>query len=153
MAFCFVLLLLLACTGTVTEPDGSPQVSPTFQQGKGSVPQQVKTYVIASANSRFCASGEITHVASEASATLGDALRMIPANDSLTSWASPPVKLSSSVYDLTLTGRCKSGGHTVATIEVIVLAANQGMPQIVGVRGRYVGRTHDVQPFGQQWNA
>lgn len=83
---------------------------------------------------------------------LDEALLLLPDDQSLSSVSTGMTPATTPVYDIVLTGRCRSGGRTLAMLEALVLAPPEKQPiTVAGIRGRYEGDEEVPLPFGSQW--
>ena len=83
---------------------------------------------------------------------LDEALLLLPDDQSLSSVSTGMTPATTPVYDIVLTGRCRSGGKTLATLEALVLAPPGKEPiTVAGIRGRYAEDEDVRSPFGSQW--
>jgi hypothetical protein len=135
---------------------GTETPAPVVSTGEGAIPPEAislaKQYVAA----RLCSKGSLDVAVSQASTILGDARRLQPANDTLTSLlGSDGMSESTTIYELVLEGSCPSAdvpGRTFTSVDMLFVVDSFGSITVPSLHGTFVGDPiPPFDPFGPQF--
>jgi hypothetical protein len=154
-----VVFLVVARRGSTPVTASAQAAQTVVRTGQGTVPDDVRKQATNEIEARNCQSGGFDAVASQASTTYANAMKLEPANNALASFNSEATP-DTQVYDVTFTGRCTvpenlaGSGNVFVQLEALFFISKDGAVVIPNSNGVWEGKDTTMnQPFGTQFES